>query len=116
MVLTDADDEDLAGILEVWVSEVARDVLLRAPGAYTAPLVSMSRSWLGGQRTEGSRNTDYDSVLGGEFLGQVDGICGRTLPEDVQVRDAVADLDQCSGCRVKGPWGPDGGGDAGAGR
>lgn len=37
--IIDADDEDLAGILEIWMSEVARNVLLRAPRACAVPSV-----------------------------------------------------------------------------
>jgi hypothetical protein len=37
--IINADHEDLASILEVWVGEIAGDVLLRAPRACAAPSV-----------------------------------------------------------------------------
>lgn len=70
--IIDADHEDLASVLEVRVGEIARNVLLGAPRACAAPSVYVSNNTADETRdehTEGSRNANYDAILGSKFLG-----------------------------------------------
>ena len=74
----DGDDENLSGVLEGGVVDVAGDMCARASGAYLIVLsiaiqlqVCIGRE----ERTESGWNADNDT-LSGQFLGDVDLVAG----------------------------------------
>lgn len=97
----DGDHKDLAGLLQLGVVHVARDVGAGASGA-SKKLVGMSYSCRDeGDRTESRRGAN-DDTLALDLLGEVDFVAGRVLDE-VKVGDGVALLHEGGRRRVEGP-------------
>lgn len=110
------NNEDLTGLLELGVADVARDVGAGASRACddsqhsedswrtVSPLL-----WLRQLRTEGSRNAD-DDTLALDLLGEIDLVPGGVLNQDVQVGNGIALLNEGGrGVMEEGGLSPDAG-------